>query len=148
MKALVIRPTRAILLLAVAPLVLLAGCGRSALETAKDLAPTVKEFGLNRFDDLDRDRDGMISEGELHDSARSPSFSEDERRLILHMESYRSWIGHVVRTETRDTVDLIPMPDGNGGFWYMPVPSTETYYYYGISREDLKTYPDRLAARR
>ncbi len=120
------------------------GCGPSRREQALALAPQVSQFGATRFDELDQNKDGTISEGELVDALLSEKFNASEKELLKHVQSYIDSIGHVTSNETRSTVTMMPMSDGNGGFTYLYIPGTETIYHYGINRDDFKTYPTRL----
>jgi hypothetical protein len=127
---------------------LLAGCGASHKEIATDMLPKVERVGLEKFSAIDTDNNGLLDEAELLRAARSSDFSKGDRAVLQHMYDYRSWIGHVTSSKTEEVpvTTLIPMPDGNGGFWYMPVTNweTQTTNFYGISKHDLETYRDRL----
>lgn len=133
-----------ILLTMAAVLSLCSGCGPSRREEALKLAPQVSEFGAARFGDLDLNKDGNISATEVALALESVRFSEAEKALLRHVQSNMDLIGHVISKEEVATTDMIPISDGNGGFTYIFVPSTETRYHYGVSKDDFQTYPDRL----
>lgn len=130
---------------------LLTGCGPSGPsveEVARQWAPQVRETGLETFSRVDLNTNGELSESELQAASQSANFTEAERQVFAHMHEYRAWIGHVVDsvTVTTPVTTLWPMPDGNGGFYYIPMPDTQTTttYIYAISKSDLETYKQRL----
>lgn len=139
-----------ILLVSLLVTLLVVGCNgpSSYKEIAQQFAPLVENIGLANFAKVDANYDGVIDERELVQASQSNAFGESERTVFAHMYTYRSWIGHVIdsQTETVPVTNLYPMPDGNGGFWYMPITSDQTHttYFYGISKDDLATYRQRL----
>jgi len=109
-------------------------------------APEVERYGLANFATLDTNSDGIISEQELLLAGKA----DPNNAVLKHMYEYRDCIGHVVdtKTDTYPVTDLVPMPDGNGGFYFIPTTrfQTDTTNYYGISKQDLETYKTRLPA--
>jgi len=131
------------------PVLLLSGCGyKSHKEVAQEFAPRVEVVGLEYFAQIDTNGDGVVDESELSTAGSSEQFSAEDRAVLKHMHEYRGWIGHVTGSKTEEVpvTTLWPIPDGNGGFWYMPVTTYEskTTHFYGINKDDLKSYRSRL----
>ena|SRR5579883_1721557 len=120
---------------------LLSGCG----DNIRDKASEISRFGAGHFDQLDRNHDGVITDKELATALDTTDFSTEEKRLIRMIRNNMSRCGHVIGTETYDYFDMIPIPDGNGGFTYMYIPNTGTRNIYGISKDDFNALPERLA---
>lgn len=111
----------------------------------EDIAPQIKKFALRRFTDLDRDGDGVITQGDLL-SLKDIKFNPKERELLSELRWLLDDIGHVI--------DVIPSASFGYNQWQsatsgFPVYTTGTEYtsIYGISREDLEKYPATIKDR-
>lgn len=107
----------------------------------RETAPKVSAFGLSRFEEIDTDRNGEMSEEEMNDALEKLSLSGSERELLALMIAERSNAGHVIGSSTSTTYVWIPVGDQGGG--YMS-PITTTTYYYAINHTDLNGYAQRV----
>ncbi|MBX9669732.1 MAG: hypothetical protein K2X93_19065 [Candidatus Obscuribacterales bacterium] len=98
-----------------------------------DIAPQIKRFALRRFQDLDRDGDGVITHNDLA-LLKDVKFNPTERRLLQELDWLLGDIGHVIEVVPTSTYSSC------SGF---PVWTTGTEYIniYGVNREDLEKYP-------
>lgn len=130
----------------------LSGCGpalheRQMQEYQRQLlqATQARDFGLANFELLDANKDGLLSETELSSAIEREAVPEKQALLKYILEN-RAAIGHVIGSEEYDCVDTLIYPDFNGGFTYQYVPGKATRYFYSISADELRTYPQRLPA--
>lgn len=96
------------------------------------LAPQVVRYGLANFDALIAPDSETISSGALHRALEEERIAPADRELVEHMSARISEIGHVV------------------GVSYVSAgihASGAVLHLYGISREDLETYEDRIRSR-
>lgn len=93
------------------------------------LAPQVVRYGLANFDALAAPDGETISSGALHSALDEERIAPADRELVEHMAARISEIGHVTG------VSYV-----SAGFH----PSGAVLHVYGISREDLETYEDRM----
>ena len=114
--------------------------GHSTAEHLRTMAPVVRIFALERFDEIDADGNGTITDGEMEQATDKMRLSGAERAALSHMRRQLSEIGHVIDSYT--TTTFIWIGDGNGGGYMMPM--VTTYYLYGIGKQDLATYPARV----
>lgn len=97
------------------------------------------DFFLNRFDALDTDKDGLLTDEELA-AASQIAGNPDEINFFAYARSYKDRIGHVIGTASH--LETWVIPNGHG------TRSLRRVYrnIYGISKDDLSTYPDRIKA--
>lgn len=100
------------------------------------MAPHVQAYTLDHFRELDFDGDGVITRADLEALAKCRSAEECELRE--HIANNLDEIGHVV--DSYVSYGLVPI----GGSVF---PTTITHCRWGISREDLPTYPERVRAK-
>jgi hypothetical protein len=102
-----------------------------------EMAPNVRAFALQHFDEIDADHDGIITEGDMKQSIEC--FSGAERALLVHMQEHQSEVGHAISSFISTSTYLLPF----GDVW-VPHEQNAADYVYGISRDDLIGYPDRV----
>src|SRR5262249_45077224 len=100
---------------------------RSALQLVMESAPRVSQWAIRRFEWLDHDRDGMITLDDVW-SLRYDSGVTAEDLVMVHVVEKRiEQLGHVLINTGNSTIKPKPF-----------------FKLYGISREDLQTYPERM----
>lgn len=110
-------------------------------EYLRQIAPVVKEIGLASFAETDLDGNGTLTTKELAITLEKLSVDpRDRRRILRHIHDEISEVGHVIDSYTTTGFIFIANPKGGG----MMVPTTTTHYVYGVSREDLESYPERI----
>lgn len=92
------------------------------------MCETVIGFTDKNFDRLDADHNGIIDEPELKSAKEWTGVTADEHATIEHIGANVSAIGHVTKST------LSPL-------WAEGAPNNKEY---GISKEDVKTYSERL----
>lgn len=114
--------------------------GHSYAVYARQVAPTVKSFVLEHFDQIDTDLSGTITDEEMGTALANLSLTDEQRRALEFMRSNQSEAGHVIGSYT--TTTYVWISTGNGGGYMSPVISTN--YIYGVNRSDLENYPARV----
>jgi hypothetical protein len=104
---------------------------QEVFEVRVEMAPAVANYLLGHFDDLDSDGDGLIKKVDLMMALDRGSFYYEDMLLLTVALRDIDLIGHVV------DASHVSMPAMYGGGGTV-VP------HYGISRQDLVTYPDRI----
>jgi hypothetical protein len=102
-----------------------------------EMAPKVQAFALQHFDEIDADHDGIITDGDIKQTIEC--FSGAERDLLVHMREQQSEVGHAISSFITTSTYLLPF----GDVW-VPQEQSAADYVYGISRDDLIGYPDRV----
>jgi hypothetical protein len=92
-------------------------------------APQLSRYGLDNFDRLDVDKDGIITLFDLWDAAESPWNSREDLIMIRLLERQLARIGHVIDT----SIVVSPMSTG-----------VVTVDHHGMSVSDLENYPDKI----
>lgn len=108
---------------------------------ARQIAPVVKSYVLEHFDDLDTNRDGIITDGEMEAGLKRLQLSGEQRQALEFMRANQSEAGHVIDSYT--TTTYVWITTGPNGAGYMS-PVVTTTYVYGVSRFDLGDYPERV----
>lgn len=98
------------------------------------MAPRVLAYGLDHFQELDANDDGIITKEDLEELPKGTS--TDGSELREHIASNLDEIGHVVDSDISTTFVYTGGPS--------TLPITYTHCRYGVSREDLQTYPERV----
>ncbi len=106
----------------------------------REIAPKLQSFVLIHFDEIDADHDGTITDGEMTQALKQLRLSGEERNLLAYMRAQQSDVGHVTSSYTQTT--WVWISTGNGGGYMSPI--ITTHYVYGINRDDLTGYPDRM----
>ena len=101
----------------------------------REIAPHVAAFGTKRFAEIDNG-DGIITDEEMDGALSTLTLDASERRLLEHMDSAQSDVGHVIGSYTT----YVWISTGNGGGYFSPIEN----YIYGISRSDLESYHARM----
>ncbi len=114
--------------------------GHSYAVYARQVAPIVRTFVLEHFDEIDADRDGTITDEEMGNALSTLSLTNEQRQALEFMRSNQSEAGHVIGSYT--TTTYVWISTGNGGGFMSPVITTT--YIYGVSRGDLEHYPERV----
>ncbi len=114
--------------------------GHSYAVYARQVAPVVRTFALEHFDEIDVDRDGTITDSEMDNALSRLSLTNEQRQALEFMRSNQSEAGHVIGSYT--TTTYVWISTGNGGGFMSPVITTT--YIYGVSRGDLEHYPERV----
>jgi hypothetical protein len=102
-----------------------------------EMAPKVRAFALQHFDEIDDDHDGIITDGDMKQAIKR--FSGEERELLVFMRKQQSEVGHAISSYITTSTYLLPF----GDVW-VPQEQSAADYVYGISRDDLIGYPDRV----
>lgn len=123
---------------------ILPGCGGVDVHR---YATEVSSFGERNFDKLDRNHDGTVNESELWEAQAAPGFTASEKDLIKLIRENLSVVGHITGSEQYQSIDPITIPDGNGGFTFIYIPSTNTRYFYGVSLTDFKNFSNQQIRR-
>lgn len=124
-----------------APALYLVLTGKKTAEYLRQIAPVVKKIGLASFAEADQNGDGTLTTKELAIALEQLSVDpRDRRRILKHIHDEISEVGHVIDSYTTTGFIFIAQPKGGG----MMVPTTTTHYVYGVSRNDLESYPDRI----
>ncbi len=114
--------------------------GHSYAVYARQVAPIVRTFVLEHFDQIDIDRDGTITDSEMGTALDNLSLTNEQRQALEFMRSNQSEAGHVIGSYT--TTTYVWISTGNGGGFMSPVITTT--YIYGVNRGDLEQYPERV----
>jgi len=104
---------------------------RRSLSDLQKLAPAVREFGLDNFNRLDGDGDGLITVGDLFVIEDREDLSANDREMVRRIRRLLPRIGHCI--------DYTVIIGTIGG------PATPVFHY-GISRADLEKYPAKAQA--
>ena len=113
--------------------------GHAQAAYVRSIASDVAEFGQSNFNEIDTDKSGILTAGELLAVLKSGAFRGAKSvEYLIHMHSSLLDVGHVISTEYIPTVILVPVGDG-----FTQIPSSVPSYTYGISRDDLNSYPAR-----
>jgi hypothetical protein len=115
--------------MALGVLIICSAMSRRSMLKSMRMAPALRDYGLENFDRLDFDRDGLISRWDL-EIGLSQELSTQERQLMRRL-AWDLWhVGHVI-----DTFTSVAATSG----------SVVVIDEYGASPEDLRTYPERIA---
>jgi len=118
-----------------AALVVLLVCSmvsRHSLRRSMQFAPLLRDYGLKHFKRLDLGGDGYLTREDLEVALLDAELSAEDRKLIKRLAWDLCVAGQVVDT----TVSVSPASG-----------TVVHYEHYGVSREDLQTYPQRIAER-
>ncbi len=107
----------------------------------REMASKLQAFCLQHFNDVDSDRDGIITKSELKNAIKSSSFSEEDKQVLVFLLENLSEAGHIIQSQTAITETFIGNGQGGGFF----APGVSVTNVYGISVHDLEIYPDRVA---
>jgi hypothetical protein len=107
-------------------------------------APLARDFAIRHFDELDRDHTGIITDGNLGAAEEDPRFTENEHALAHVLKTQIDLAGHVISSHQTWVPITTIISCGNG--CTMPITNNVemTVYVYGISRDDLSGFPDRV----
>lgn len=105
-----------------------------SLKTAK----RVQVIALERFDQFDRNKDGLLSSNDIITSMASGPIPKIDQVTLQYMLDHLSRMGHIVATEDR----IVPMPIP--GMTIGVVPTKMKVRIYAISRKDIEGWPDAL----
>ncbi len=114
--------------------------GHSYAVYARKMAPVVRNFVLEHFDQIDADRSGTISDEEMGAAISTLSLTDEQRQALQFMRDNQSEAGHVTGSYT--TTTYVWISTGNGGGYMSPIITTN--YIYGVNRGDLEHYPERV----
>ncbi|HEY9869785.1 MAG TPA: hypothetical protein V6D08_11515 [Candidatus Obscuribacterales bacterium] len=107
---------------------------QEVFEVRVEMAPAVANYLLGHFDELDSDGDGLVKKVDLMVALNRGSFYEEDMLLLTLALRDIEFIGHVV------DASHVSMPAMYGG-------GGAVVAHYGISRQDLVTYPERIEKR-
>ena len=96
----------------------------------KQIAPAVAEYAMKRFASIIDVGSGVIKVQDLTDDSANSE-------LLDQLRLYHSEIGHVIDSYTTTSFIMAGK---------VMVPTTVTHYVYGVSKEDLLSYPGRVAS--
>lgn len=99
---------------------------RRTVSDLQKFAPALRDFGLDNFDRLDGDRDGLITLTDLVVIDSRKDLTAGDREMIRSMRRLLPQVGHCI--------DYTVIIGTLGG------PATPVYHY-GISRADLEKFP-------
>ncbi len=111
--------------------------GNSTADFQREMAPKVVSLASARFDELDANHNGDITDEEMKTALANLSLTGEERRVLEHMRTEQSEIGHVIDSYDTTTYVWIPIGDSGGGYLS---PVTSTTYVYAINRQNLQGY--------
>lgn len=98
-------------------------------------AESVRARGLQLFDSIDANHNGILDESELKSASSNPTLSESDRVICTDMLDTLKTSGHTIGSREVDSV----MVCGE-----VVIPTTETVDVYGIGKSDLEVYPQRI----
>lgn len=110
--------------------------GHNRARELRNSAPSLVEFAIAKFNDIDKTGDGQLTDDELASAIESNSFNESERKLLTLMRDEISIVGHIV--DSQDYVTVVVLPQGG------LVPVIHESYKYGINQADLHSYIERV----
>lgn len=105
-----------------------------SLKTAK----RVQVIALERFDQFDRNKDGLLSSNDIIKSMASGPIPKIDQFTLQYMLDHLPSMGHIVATEDR----IVPMPIP--GMRIGVVPTKMKVRIYAISRKDIEGWPDAV----
>lgn len=108
---------------------------------ARNIAPIVKAYVIEHFDEVDANHDGIITDGEMESALNRLPLTGEQRQALEFMRANQSEAGHVIDSYT--TTTYVWISTGPNGAGYMS-PVISTTYVYGVSRGDLEHYPERV----
>lgn len=108
---------------------------------ARYIAPIVRTYALEHFDEVDANGDGIITDGEMEMALSRLPLTGEQRQALEYMRANQSEAGHVIDSYT--TTTYVWISTGPNGAGYMS-PVITTTYVYGVSRGDLEHYPERV----
>lgn len=108
---------------------------------ARYIAPIVKTYVLEHFDEVDANGDGIITDSEMESALKRLSLKSEQRQALEFMRANQSEAGHVIDSYT--TTTYVWISTGQNGAGYMS-PVITTTYVYAVSRGDLEHYPERV----
>lgn len=114
--------------------------GASDARLHREWSVKAQAFGQQNFDAIDTDGSGMIVDAELASAVQRLRLTGEERELLIYLRAQQGEAGHVIDSHSSTT--LIWIGNGRGGGHFSPV--TTTTYVYGITRQDLEGYPQRV----
>jgi len=103
------------------------------------MAPLVSQFLLERFDDINLARDGVITSSDLDHALAIPALPKEMRKVLAYAKAEQGAIGHITGSYMTEETVYVP-------FGYMAVPATQQVekHTYGICRADLEAYPAKV----
>lgn len=107
-----------------------------SLKTAK----RVQVIALEKFDQFDRNKDGLLSSNDIITSMPSGPIPKIDQVTLQYMLDHLSRMGHIVATEDR----IVPMPIP--GMTIGVIPTKMKVRIYAISRKDIEGWPDAVKA--
>lgn len=115
----------------------------SGVDYVEDICELVRKHTLANFDALDGDGDGIIVRADLKTGKLAGVDPEEAREILTHMHKHIDRIGHWIgsRANQHGVSDSEAPPGGRR------VVLTCHSNVYGISREDLESYPRRARKR-
>jgi hypothetical protein len=108
----------------------------------REQAPRVQSFALHHFDEIAIDHTETITDGMMEQAIDHANLSAADHDLLVYMREQQSEVGHVIGSY--ETTTYVWISTGTNGSGYMS-PITTTTYIYGINRNDLDSYPERVA---
>ncbi len=99
----------------------------------------VRDFLTEKFDLFDSNKDGLLNDEELN-AASTALGDKDSKYMLDYARNSISRVGHA--TGTTSYLEQWLIPNGHGMYSLRRVYSK----VYGISKDDLSTYPDRIKA--
>lgn len=109
----------------------------------RSMTEKMQAFALSRFDEIDANHDGTITDEELGQAIERLPLSDDEREALEYMKAKQSDIGHVL-SHTTTTKAAAGCVGTGSGLIMVPLSTTEHVYVYGISRDEITEYGDRV----
>ncbi len=111
-------------------------------------APLARDYAISRFaDELDVDHTGTLTTDSLKAAAAAPSVSREHQALIELLRAQINIVGHVTGSYTTQVPITTTISCGTN----CSIPVTNyvdsTTYSYGISRDDLPSFPERIHAK-
>ncbi|MBY0359558.1 MAG: hypothetical protein K2W82_16255 [Candidatus Obscuribacterales bacterium] len=111
----------------------------------RQTAPEVQTVALARFDEIDTDKNGLLTDSEFKEALDGKlKLSSQERALLGLLQNRLAEAGHVIDSYPVTTQVWIST-DSNGGGYFSPIVTTQ--YIYGINHADLESYSARTLER-
>lgn len=126
--------------IAVGMLVPIASVNKKAVNARGECerAPIIARTGIKLFDTLDTDNNGILCAGDLRNAV---IIEENDIGAVAYMQQHLSNIGHVIGSRRELVVELGAPPDRPGSKTFVTINT------YGISKDDLQTFPERVRER-
>ncbi len=100
--------------------------GHNRAKSLRTIAPLVQQMAGDVFDDIDTNKDGILTESELKNHINQIPATSDIHTALVHTYNDIEGVGHII-----------------GSF----ISTSAILYTYGVSRKDLQTYPTRVTQR-